>query len=145
MRDVHYPLRKVYTTALAGMIYNLNAVPAFAGGLPDTISVENYIIFGQITSNDISTKTSADTATLMRVAIHTHQLKYNTGNAADAIAGDVLNRIYATSGTVLDMSADNLQMISTDLQSDITPDWINLNSRVYLDRILIFRHKIYHI
>lgn len=144
MKDVNYPLQKSYLSALLGINYNGVPVPVYYMTIPDDINPDNYIIFGPVTNNDISTKDSADTNSLMRVTIHTKESKYNTGKAVNFIAGLVFSAIYPKSQAFLDLSADNLQMVSIELASDITQDYSIRNSVSYIDRILIFRQKIYH-
>lgn len=144
MKDVAYPMQKAYLLALTGISYNSTNVPIYFGIVPDHIAPENYIVFGSISNTDNSTLQSADTFTSMRVTIHTFDMKYNTGKAAADIAGQVFARIYPTPQSVLDLSADTLQMVDTELTQDITQDYGQQNSRVYLDRILIFRHQIFH-
>lgn len=143
MKDVNYPLRKAYFSALTGISYLGVAVPVYYMNLPDNLNPANYIIFGGVTNNDLSTKNSADTSTLMRVTTHTIKEKSNDGKAADYIAGEILQRIYPNSQAVLDLSADGLQMFSTELVNDLTQDYSQRNAAVYVDRILLFRHKIY--
>lgn len=142
MKDINFPLRKAYMTALAGITYNSVAVPVYYMQAPDDLNVDNYIVFGGVTNNDISTKGSADTNTLMRVTIHTKGNKYNSGQAADSIAGQVLQSVYPNSQATLDL--DGLQMFSTELASDLTQDYSIKDSVAFIDRILMFRHKIYH-
>ena len=142
MRDVNYSLRKSYYAALTGITYEASAVPVYYLQAPDDIAASNYIVFGGVTNSDLSTKNSADTSSLMRVTIHTFKDKYNDGKAADFIAGEVLQRIYPNSQAALVLD-DSLQMFSTELVSDLTQDYNIQNATVYIDRILIFRHKIY--
>lgn len=144
MKDVNYPCMKSYLLALTGISYNSTNVPCYYGTVPDNIAPENYIVFGNITNVDASSKTCSETFTSMRVTIHTFDMKYNTGKAAAAIAGEVFTRIYPTPNAKIDLSPDNMQCISTELTQDVTQDYGQVNSRVYLDRILIFRHKIFH-
>jgi|SRR6185312_10425756 len=143
MKDCNYALQKAYNIELANIAFESVAVPAYFRSLPDNVNPSNYIIFDHVTNADSSTMNSADTNSSMRVTIHTFDLKYNTGKAAGDIGNQVLQIIYPNSQAVLDLSADNLQMVSTELVSDIPQDY-NQASRAYLDRILIFRHKIYH-
>lgn len=145
MRDVNYPLQKAYFTVLSGIVYDGITVPVYYMTLPDNLNPDNYIIFGPVTNNDISTKGSADTSSLMRVTIHTKESKYNTGKAVNFIAGSVLQAIYPTSQAFLDLSADNLQMVAIELASDITQDYSIKNSVSFIDRILIFRQKVYQL
>lgn len=144
MKDVNFPLQKAYLAALGGITYDDVEVPAYFKQLPDNINPNNYIIFEHVSNGDISTMNSSDTGSLMRVTVHTFSDKYNTGKAAGFIGGQVLNRIYPNGQTNLDLSADGLQCVSTQLFSDLPQDY-GLSSRVYLDRIFIFSHKIYHL
>lgn len=142
MKDVNAAIQKSYYTALTGITYNSVAVPVYYMTAPDDLNVDNYIVFGGVTNNDISTKGSSDTNTLMRVTIHTKSNKYNSGQAANSIAGQVFASIYPTSQSVLTL--EGFQMYSTELHSDLTQDYSIQNSVSFIDRILIFRHKIYH-
>lgn len=144
MRDVNYPLQKSLLLALTGITYNSTNVPVYYGEIPDHIPPDNYIVYGSITNTDASTFNSADTFTLTRITIHTIQQKYNTGKAAGDIAGQVFARIYPNSQFQIDLSPDNLQCVNTQLVQDLTQDYNIFNTRVYLDRILIFRHKVFH-
>jgi hypothetical protein len=141
MTDINASLQKSYYTALTGISYNAVTVPSFYMTAPDDLNVDNYIVFGGVTNNDISTKSSSDSSTLMRVTIHTKGNKYNSGQAANNIAGQVFARIYPNSQSVLIL--DGVQMYSTELHSDITQDYSIKNSVSFIDRILIFRHKIF--
>ena len=144
MRDVNYPAQKSYLLALTGIQYNGGDVPVYYGEIPDSMSPDAYIVYGGITNTDASTMNSADTFTLMRVSIHTFQMKYNTGKAAGDIAGQVLGRIYPNPQFQIDLSLDNLQCVNTELVSDSTLDYSIINARTYLDRIIIFRHRVFH-
>lgn len=144
MRDVVYPVQKATLIALSGITYNSVGVPAYFKELPDDLTAENYIIFDVVINTDASTFQSAETLTLHRITIHTFQAKYNTGKAVAAIANEVFDRIYPNSQARLDLSPDNMRCVWTELDNDIPQDYRLLNSKVYLDRIIIFRHKIYH-
>lgn len=144
MRDVNYPCQKSYLIALTGITYASANVPVFYQMIPDNIAPNNYILFGPVSNNDASAKTCSATFTSMRVTIHTFSEKYNTGKAAAFIGGEILNRLYGDPGAKVDLSADNLQCVSTEMVQDLTQDYSNLTSRVYIDRIFIFRHRIFH-
>lgn len=144
MLDVNYPCQKSYLIALTGISYNSVAVPVYYQEIPDNVSPDNYIIYDGIVNTDASTFHSADTFTSMRVSIHTFQMKYNTGRAAAFIGGEVFSRIYPTKQAIIDLSPDGLQCVSTELTQDITQQLFHQTSKVYIDRILIFRHRIYH-
>lgn len=144
MIDVNIPLRKAYFTALSGITYNSVAVPVYYSYLPDDIEPDNYILFGSVTNNNAGTITTQDTASTMRVTVHTKANKSNDGNAADVIGGEVLQRVLATPSFNLDLPVGTpLQITGTMLESDITQDWSLQTSKIYIDRIFIFRHTIF--
>jgi hypothetical protein len=142
MRDVNTALLKAYFIAFDGITYNSVPVPSYSGIMPDNINPNNYILFGEVSNNDLSTKGSADTNTLMRVTIHTFDEKYNSPIIVNSIANEVFQRVYANSQFNLSLD-DDLQIYSTELVSDITQHLQVDNSRAYIDRIIIFRHKIF--
>lgn len=144
MRDINFPLRKSYFSLLNGLVYNSVPIKAFFQKAPDNITDKNYIVFGGINSSDVSSKEKADTETTIRVSIHTHKDGSNDGAAADAIAGLVLNALYSIPQSVLNMSADSLQCVTTKLNGDITLDYAIFNTREKVDRVLTFSHRIYH-
>ncbi len=144
MRDINTSLLKNYFTAFAGITYNAIPVPVYSGILPDNVNPNNYILFGEVSNNDLSTKGSSDTNTLMRVSIHTFSEKYQSTIPVNEIANQVYQRIYPYTQFNLDLTEDDLQIFSTELVSDQTQHIALDNSRAYIDRVIIFRHKIFH-
>lgn len=143
MRDINTAILKAYYNALTGITYNATPIPVYSGILPDNINPNNYVIFGEVSNNDLSTKSSADTNTLMRVNIHTYSEKYNSPIIANSIAGQVFDRVYQNSQFNLPID-DNFQIYSTELVSDSTNVLTLDAGRAYIDRIIIFRHRILH-
>jgi len=143
MIDVNNPLRKAYKTALTGIVFNSVAVPVYYSYLPDNITAENYIVFGPVTNNSIGTLNSQDTASSMRVTAHTTGNRNNNGEAADYIGGEILKRIYASSSFNIALPVGTaLQITGTNLESDATQNYGLSANKIYIDRILIFRHSI---
>jgi len=141
MIDVNTPLRKAYKTALTGISYNSVAIPVYHSYLPDNLSPDNYIIFGNVVNNNASTLNSQDTSSSMRVTIYTTGNRNNSGDAADYIAGKVLERIYAS--PAFNIAIDGpFQITGTTLESDTTQDYGLSANKIYIDRILIFKHSI---
>lgn len=140
MKDVNYPLRKAYFAALKTITYNSSPVPVYYQYLPDDINPDVYILFGGISNTDASTNNSFDTSTLMQVTVGTFKEKYNDGKAADEVGGKVLEKIYTKPST---LSATGIKIVSTTLQSDLIQDWSLQNQRVYIDRLITFKHYIY--
>lgn len=144
MKSVNYPLRKIYHAALTGITYNSVTVRNFYQKAPDDITDNYYIVFGSINNVDVSSKQKPDTTTSIQVVIHSHELKYNDGRAADDIAGQIFALIYPTPTATHDMSADGLQIVDTKLTNDVTQAYNIQGAREYLDRVLVFTHRIYH-
>lgn len=144
MKDVNYPLRKIYHAAFTGITYNSVAVRNFYQQAPDDITDQYYIVFGSINNNDVSSQHKADTDTAINVTIHTFESKYNDGRAADAIAQSIFDVIYPNKQTLPDMSADGLQIVSTRLTNDFTQPYTIQGSTQYIDRVLTFSHHIFH-
>lgn len=144
MKDVNYPLRKAYVAALAGITYNSVAIGVYYPEIPESLDPLVAIVLSSVSNNDVSTKESADTSTSIQVTIRTYNTKYNDGRAADTIGGTILTRIYPNKQAVLDLSSDGLQMVSTELVQDFVQDYGIQNDRKYIDRIMVFKHWIYH-
>jgi len=141
MIDVNGPLKKAYKTALTGIVYNTVAIPVYANYLPDNITAENYIVFGPVTNNSIGTLNSQDTSSLMRVTVYSTGNRNNNGDAADYIAGKVIERIHPTQSFAITIDGA-FQITATSLESDTTQDYgVNAN-KIFIDRILIFKHSI---
>lgn len=135
MKDVNWPLRQAYTTALAGM-----DVPVYYQSAPSSYTA-NYIVFRSITSNDASTKNSSDTLTNITIEIHTHENGSNNGRICDALAYEVFNRIYSIPQATLALIG--MQMVSTRLASDTTNSVLLQGNRTYISRFITFRHNIF--
>lgn len=144
MKSVNYPLRKIYHAALTGITYNSVTVRNFYQKAPDDITDNYYIVFSGVSNNDLSSKQKANTGTSIQVTIHTHEMKYNDGRAANEIAQSVFDVIYPTPDTIHDLSGDGLQLVNTKLTGDFEQPYNIQGAREYLDRILTFTHRIYH-
>lgn len=143
MKDVNFAIRKIYYAALNGLVYNSVPLKAFFQRAPDGITDDNYIVFGGISNTDQSTKSNSETDTSVRVTVHSFREKYNDGAAADAIAGLIFAAIYPNASARPDMTADSLQIVNTKLSSDFTQSYNVQGAREYIDRVLIFQHRIY--
>lgn len=140
MIDVNYPLRKAYYEKLSTITYLGVPVPVYYKYIPDNVEPGNYIVFTPVVSVDRSTTNSNDTSTSMRVTVHTVSEKANSGKAADLIANEVLQKIHQRPST---LSPTGLNVVTTELVDDRPNDYGLINNKVYMDRILTFRHNIY--
>lgn len=145
MKSVNYSLRKMYYAALNGLNYNGTLIKAFYQKAPDNISDPVYIVYSAVNNADVSSKQNSDTNTSIQVTIHSHELKYNDGRAADDIAGLIFAAIYPTSHAQGDLITDGLQIVDTVLSADSTLSYNIQGAREYLDRQLVFTHRIYHL
>lgn len=145
MRSVNFALNKIYFSLLSGIEYNGEVIQVYDRQAPDDITSTNYIVFLLTDNNDNDGQYKASTSTTMQVTIHTHSLKYNPSQVADAIADDIFERIYPNKQDTPDMSADGFQLVHTRLTGDRTTPYNIQNTRNYLDRILTFTHQIFHV
>ncbi len=145
MKDVNYSLRKAYIAALDGnVVVDAVNVPVYYMSAPEDETAKAYITLNQVSNNDAGSFSSSRTKTSMQVQIHTWDNNSNAGKKADDVSGAVLAIIYPTPQSVLDMSADNLQMIGTFLEGDNVSELTGHGNRVFITRILTFSHPILH-
>lgn len=136
MRDVNYTLRKAYKNAL-----DATGIPAYYMSAPDSALNDEYIIFRGLESTEESTKNSVDTGTSVTVEIHSFVDKSNSGRGVEQIADDIFRYVYALPQFILDL--ENMQMVQTKMQSDRTNNYGWLGSRMYIDRVITFKHNIF--
>lgn len=145
MRDTNWPIRKIYNTLLTGITYNSTTVKAYYQKAPNDVVENYYIVFGSVDNNDVSSKSNANTDTVMQVTIHTFESISNSGRAADSIAASIFSVIYPDPQAAKpDMSADGLQIVTTRLTGDRTLPYNILAANEYIDRILTFTHRLFH-
>ena len=151
MRNVNFALRKAYMAALGdplqvNVTYPTAAtinVPIYYLIAPESETGKYFLTFNQVSNTDSGSFSSESTYTSMQVQIHTWDDEGNAGQYADDIAGAVFAIIKPTPQSVLDMSADNFQMVGTFLDGDIT-NQLDAGNRIDITRILTFRHRILH-
>ena len=143
MISINLSLRKAYFAALSTIEYLSIPVPVYWSQIPTTIAPGIYISFGQIRNVDISNKTNSMTQTSVTVSVYTNNLKYNDGVAVEVVANEVLNRILKVPNFNIALAESFFQIVSTTLQSDFANDFTEDKQNVYMDRILIFQHRIF--
>ena len=151
MRNVNFALRKAYMAALGdplqvNVTYPTAAtieVPIYYLIAPESETGKYYITLNQVSNSEAGTFSSEKTNTSMQVQIHTWDDNGNAGQYADDIAGAVFAIIKPNPQAVLDMLADNFQMVGTFLDGDNT-DQLDAGNRIDITRILTFRHNILH-
>lgn len=144
MKDVNFPLRKIYFAALSSLSYNSTDIKVFYQKAPDNITDTIFVVYSGINNSDVSSKQKSDTDTSILVTIHTYEPKYNDGRAADDVAQQIFTAIYPDKQNRPDLSADGLQIVNTRLQSDFTTNYNVSGARETLARALTFSHRIFH-
>lgn len=145
MKDVNFPLRKAYISKLTNLTYLGVVIPVYYQFIPDDKQDPAYIIISPVITIDTSAKTNNDSQTSFRVGVYTRSEKYNDGKACDLITGLILAAIYPNPSATMDLSADGLQNVNINLAGDQTQSWKIDNQKVYITRILTFRHTIFHL
>lgn len=144
MKDVNYPLRKAYKASLNGLTANGNPVEVYYNQLPEGDEDAAYILMVSPSSVLKGTFSTHDTDTSLQLQIRTWSENGNAGKIADDIADDIFSAIYPTPQSVLDLSADGLQMVGMRLQNDIVNTITGHGNREFVTRILTFTHNIYY-
>ena len=144
MKDVNYILRKAYVAALNGLTVGVTTVETYYLTLPQELDADAYILLVSPSNVDNSTFSSSDTKTSIQVQIHTKSTIANAGKIADDIAHEVYSRIYPQSNSNLDLSADGVQLVSTNMENDIVQDYGEFGQDSFVSRIITFSHQIFH-
>jgi hypothetical protein len=140
MKDINSPLLKAYFS----VIDNLD-IKVYEGEEPDNVADKIYVVLSNITSNETSTKSSIDVNATIQVSIHSWESKYNNSKNLNIAVGQILDAIKPSSNSVLDLSEFGLEMLNLTKQSDSTQNLGNLNGRVYISRILVFKQDIFEV
>ena len=140
MKDINSPLLKAYFS----VIDNLD-IKVYEGEEPDNVGDKIYVVLSNITSNETSTKNSLDVNATIQVSVHSWEYKYNNSKNLNTKVGLILNAIKPYSNSVLDLSEFGLEMLNLTKQSDSTQNLGNLDGRVYISRILVFKQDIFEV
>ena len=134
MIDINYPLQKKYKTAL-----DTTGYPVYYMLAPDDQTAQVYIVFTIGQANQQDTKNSEDSEVIVQIKIHTWNNGANNGVAVATAAG----LVYSAMATKFDLDADGLGNISQRRDTDVTLEYGTIGNRVYIDRIITYKHKIY--
>jgi len=140
MKDINSPLLKAYFSVIDAL-----NIKVYEGEEPDDVGDKIYVVLSNITSNETSTKSSIDANATIQVSVHSWEYKYNNSKNLNTKVGLILNAIKPDSNSVLDLSEFGLEMLNLTKQSDSTQNLGNLNGRVYISRILVFKQDIFEV
>lgn len=138
MQDVNTILLKAYYNTLLTTGY-----PVYEGEEPDSVKHKEYIVLTGVVSNDISTYDTTDLDISIEIALHTWDTKYNSSLTVNTLANAVLQALKPNPESVIDLSADNCQMVNLKMTDDRTERVGELSGRKYVDRFLTFTQQIF--
>jgi hypothetical protein len=138
MIDINTPLLRAYYTAIDAL-----NIPVYEGEEPDDVLDKIYCVVSDVTSQDVSTKSSFDFNCSIQISIHSWEYKYVNSSALNTTVGNILNAIKPDVNSVFDLSASGLQMTDLKLSQDITQRLGTLGERKFITRILIFTQNIF--
>lgn len=114
-------------------VYN-NYVPANENG-------SAYVLISDVANNDDSTKVEAQTRTNVQIGVYTRQNLAQGDALCDLITRGVYQRIFPNNQTKLDLSPEFTN--SGIYFVNDTPQVLQLNSFIYINRFINFRLHIY--
>jgi hypothetical protein len=138
MIDINTPILKAYYNAINGL-----GIPVYEGEEPDDVLDKIYVVVSDVSSNDVSTKSSFDFNCNIQLSINSWEYKYVNSSTLNTTVGQILNAIKPDVNSVFDLTADGLQMTDLKLSQDITQRLGILGERKFITRILIFTQNIF--
>ena len=138
MKDINSSLMRAYYE----IIDSLN-IPVYEGQEPDDIKDKIYCVISDVINSERSTDNSDDVQTTIQLTIHSWEHKYNNSKQLNQNADLILHNIKPNSNSVIDLSSYGLQMMNLLLQTDRTERYGEIDGRVYISRILIFKQDIF--
>lgn len=138
MKDTNNPLFKAYFNAISAL-----DIPCYEGEEPDDVKHNIYVVISDPVGSDTSTSNSFDQQKTIQVAVHSWSYKYASSSGLNNTVDSILQAILPTPNSVLDLSADNLQMMNLTLDADRTERYGELASKNYISRFLIFKQDIF--
>lgn len=138
MKDINTPLLEAYYNAIDAL-----DLPIYEGEEPDDIKDKIYCVMSDAISVEKSTDNSSDVQTTIQISIHSWEYKYNNSKNLNAAVDSILQAIKPNSTSVLDLSADGLQMMNLSVQTDRTERYGEIGGKIFISRILIFKQDIF--
>lgn len=138
MIDINSSLMQAYYE----IIDSLN-IPVYEGQEPDDIKDKIYCVISDVVSSERSTDNSDDLQTTIQITLHSWEYKYNNSKQLNQTANLILQNIKPNSNSVLDLSTFGLQMMNLLIQTDRTERYGEIDGRVYISRIFIFKQDIF--
>lgn len=138
MKDINTSLLTAYYNAINGL-----GLPIYEGEEPDDVKDKIYVVMSDVINIESSTSNSSDTSSTIQINVHSWEYKYNNSKELNATCNQILQAIKPDSNAVLDLSADGLQMMNLNLQTDRTDRYGEIGGKIFISRILIFQQDIF--
>ena len=135
MKDFNTSLLTAYYDAISAL-----GIPVYEGEEPDDVLDKIYVVVSDVTSNDVSTKSSFDFNASIQLSVHSWEYKYVNSKTLNETVNDILEAVKPDNISTL--VADGVQIATTKLSQDITQRLGILAERKFISRILIFQHLI---
>ncbi len=135
MKDFNTSLLTAYYDAISAL-----GIPVYEGEEPDDVLDKIYVVVSDVTSNDVSTKSSFDFNASIQLSVHSWEYKYINSKTLNETVNDILEAVKPDNISTL--VADGVQIATTKLSQDITQRLGILAERKFISRILIFQHLI---
>jgi hypothetical protein len=147
LKDVNTPLRKAYVDAISAMTYNGSTLKVYDGIVADSVVSGKeeylYVLIADQTDNDsVRTKTMISHDSTIMVQVYNGVMGGAGRKKVDEVAALILNAVNSvTSSGFLNLSASNLDIVTTTVISDVT-DLFSTKSHKVWRRNIRFRHNI---
>lgn len=145
-KDVNAPLRKAYITLIGGLTYEGSAVKVYDGFAPDSVNVGvQSFLYCEVkdqTSNDSTrTKNVLSYDSTILINIYYGVMGGGGRKKCDDIADMIYDDVVTVSGNGIDLSGYNLDIVTTNVVSDLTNTFSTKSHKVWV-RSIRLRHQI---
>jgi hypothetical protein len=114
----------------------------FRDYVPTDLGGDVYVLISAINNTDKGTFQTDDTNTTIQVGIYSRTTTDNNADDIQAIATSVYNAIKPGPPNTLTVSG--AQVLTTELVNDVSPAPLDTGSMLFINRFIIFQHKIFH-
>jgi hypothetical protein len=144
MKNINKALRKKFFDLLNGaIIISSNAVPVYNKYLPSTVTAPSYIVLRTINNNDTSNFTRNKSNTSLQIGVYTKDTSANDESFCDTIVEQILAIVYPSPSSKIDLMP-YFQACCMKLDNDFSPDALQFNNAIYINRFLTFSFQVMH-
>ncbi len=140
MKDITTYIKRKYFQLLKPEL----AIPVFIDYVPNQLSADAYVLITSPSSVGTPTFNSDDTDTTVQLGIYTKDKVANNDDIAGTAAQVIFDTICPDQSVLLDLTAFGFDKCGVDLVNDVTPEAIQTDSEIFINRFITFRHNIQH-